>query len=914
MTKYGSLTFTNVNNPYQIISRILAGGIALSLLASVSGFYTKFNRPVFGHEPFRIREFKGQPLYRGAKQSGTRFMTGERRPQRSSRPVPNPNTKKSQPKTNKSHFNRKNGTKKTAMPKKLAEAIQLNKSITLCDTPADVLSLFVKAGGARNTGGNGALNSVNFSTMLHRIAKQSSVTQGHQSKMQQRKEVLTDLRFSILLCAIAESLAKDLVTTESKTKLNKFFKSRELSNISWGLAKLHPLSPPKQGLKVTRYQPPSAIQIEDAKLDSFVNYVQKTDPLAAQLESTSQKLRLEIVQMATLKKQGTTVTTSYLSTLRLLSGLILDGIATSVLDTESIAEFNTQEFANLLWAFATVKRGDEMFAEIVVQRLMARAELNKTQTGVTSFQKNKQSFYEYLTDIHGMKPQEVSNTIWALATMEVRGPQQVAFVEHTAKLMEDDEFLSAFKPQELSNTAWGVVTLLSKRPDRALEDNVDSSYAFIDSDTSDMIDSKDDLETEAVHRILRRVLSIITDNPDDFKSQEVSNTLWACSTTKFGSTTSGVKQEAMDDALLMTETLANVAVSAEKRLQTFLPQELNNLAWSYARLLEPVTVKSPAKGKLNEQNRHFYDILLRAKEESTKLFQGIGQEIMQRRERFAPQDIGTTLWAYATLGYFSAADVDTMPTVPKSLQIPNIDDIYRAGSSIVQIIGPTSFKPQELSNSLWALATAGMIPKYLDAFDTTMKPLKNGRAETNISYILDDPITMCFGAAAMELSRRPFEFKEQEVKDTLWSFSKVGMRHPDLFRSVALHLIGEAKNGNAAETSRTHRGLDQFTPQGLGNLAWSFAKQAGCATEMLASEELDNEKSSSSNGRLAVYETSCLDLGEELVTRFFANIAQACLSNPGMVYSHISRRRLVFILLALIFHLQLVYFLFTQED
>ena len=166
----------------------------------------------------------------------------------------------------------------------------------------------------------------------------------------------------------------------------------------------------------------------------------------------------------------------------------------------------------------------------------------------------------------------------------------------------------------------------------------------------------------------------------------------------------------------------------------------------------------------------------------------------------------------------------------------------------------------------------------------------------------------------MELSRRPFEFKEQEVKDTLWSFSKVGMRHPDLFRSVALHLIGEAKNGNAAETSRTHRGLDQFTPQGLGNLAWSFAKQAGCATEMLASEELDNEKSSSSNGRLAVYETSCLDLGEELVTRFFANIAQACLSNPGMVYSHISRRRLVFILLALIFHLQLVYFLFTQED
>jgi hypothetical protein len=75
---------------------------------------------------------------------------------------------------------------------------------------------------------------------------------------------------------------------------------------------------------------------------------------------------------------------------------------------------------------------------------------------------------------------------------------------------------------------------------------------------------------------------------------------------------------------------------------------------------------------------------------------------------------------------------------------------------------------QELSNSVWALATAGIIPTNLDYFDTTF----NDNINKNM-FLNDDPVTLCFGAAADELIKRPSEFKEQEIKDILWSFSKV---------------------------------------------------------------------------------------------------------------------------------------------
>ena len=124
------------------------------------------------------------------------------------------------------------------------------------------------------------------------------------------------------------------------------------------------------------------------------------------------------------------------------------------------------------------------------------------------------------------------------------------------------------------------------------------------------------------------------------------------------------------------------------------------------------------------------------------------------------KDIGTTLWSFATLEYFD-------------------EEIYRAIVSRITVNDAYTFQPQELSNSVWALATAGVEAMYPDAFDTTMVP-RNLRP----SDWRDDPVTICFEATASEVMRRPHQFKSQEIKDVCWSFSKVSIVTVDVFPQV----------------------------------------------------------------------------------------------------------------------------------
>lgn len=66
--------------------------------------------------------------------------------------------------------------------------------------------------------------------------------------------------------------------------------------------------------------------------------------------------------------------------------------------------------------------------------------------------------------------------------------------------------------------------------------------------------------------------------------------------------------------------------------------------------------------------------------------------------------------------------------------------------------------------------------------------------------------------------------------------------------------------------------MDDFSPQGLGNTAWAFARQAQLVADV-------NERSSvsasvlSKTGKMAVYATSFFDIGEILVHRLFSAIA-----------------------------------------
>ncbi len=131
-------------------------------------------------------------------------------------------------------------------------------------------------------------------------------------------------------------------------------------------------------------------------------------------------------------------------------------------------------------------------------------------------------------------------------------------------------------------------------------------------------------EDQSSLRILRWVAKSLCERVDDFKPQEISNSIWAFATLGFGATSSPSQfntnneyislpsDQPEADRKLVSETLLIVAKNASGRLHRFRPQELNNLAWGFCRL------------------GHY-------SEEMKRLYEGVGQEIIKRHRFFAPQ-------------------------------------------------------------------------------------------------------------------------------------------------------------------------------------------------------------------------------------------------------------------------------------
>jgi hypothetical protein len=763
-----------------------------------------------------------------------RYKNGDNRNQFSN------NTKKS----SKPTYYNNNYANNNPQNEELERAKAINKEVITSSTAQDVLDLFISKGGARGVAGGGVFNSVNYSTILHRLARFSTQMDHNNNNNNnnprnnnnnnndgpiknlpleaKRRMILSDPRFAILLASLGEAL----VQPNSNKIL--IFNNRELANVGWAIAKLR-VVPPANVSPITRPE-----YLRDECTDSNVtnndnddaNIGTKSTKKARVIYSSREQMqsdllelcttvRLQVLEVAKERNQiidpnlKSKVPNRWIPNLSQLAGKLLDMIAYYVL--ELLHEFNSQELANLLYAFSSAGRADEVLFGRLVNQLIDSME---QQVSVDTPDKVP-------------KPQEFSNSIWAFASSGLRGSGQIRLVQYIADIMDENngEIVSLYKPQELSNTAWGIATLISKRSN--LSNNSNGSTSDLDNETQ--------VEDDAALRTLRWVAKSLQERADDFKPQELSNSIWAFATVGFGASTPSDKYVNTNndniclpsdqpdlDRKLVERASEVVAKSAVKRLYRFRPQELNNLAWGLCRL-------------------GFSDGSFR------QLFEGIGQEIIKRHHQFAPQDIGTTLWSFATVEYFD-------------------EKVYKTAASELSLRDCQSFKPQELSNTVWALATAGASPKHLQAFDTSLIPTSK---RITLSEITDDPFTECFAAATTELIRRPHDFKEQEIKDILWSLSKAGIRHPMAFRKVAEHLVGSDED---FANGKTGRGLDGFSPQGLGNLAWSYAKQAQLADAV-------SESNIGTTGRLAVFETSCLDIGESLINRLFRRIAERGISN-----------------------------------
>jgi hypothetical protein len=711
-----------------------------------------------------------------------------------------PKTKRMPANNNSNNNNRRNQQNNNNSAKKKftqADRRRLNQKLVACETAPDLLQVLQNEKDClRVHAGGGCLNSVNFSTALHRLARHCSANQTARTT---RANVLTDPRFALFLASLGEALCSESVP----------FQSREISNIGWALAKLK--------------LPPPALVMPPASSSSAT-------AIQEQVEECSKQVRQAVLQVAADRKEGITTTTAalWIPALSQLAGHMLDHIGQNVCvmeaadDTGQERPFQMQEYANLLWAWATASRTDPTVVSYVLTQMIRQ----QKSSFLTNINKQEET---------SLRPQEWSNSIWALATAGISQESSWPLVEYVSELLETyhPDFSNRFKPQEWSNTVWGVATLASlysKQPQHQQEPLTRNQ------------------QLAAVSIVRSAASYVVTHGAANFKTQELSNTLWAMATLGFGSTITAAKgddtvsfsnnnnnnyvflssDQPVQDQQLMKDALKEILRAALPLLPRFRSQELNNLAWALARLV----------GDRNDDD-DTNDLL-------NPVLSGIARQLANPRQPVTSQDIGTTLWALATLEF--------------------VDEQQQAYRGLAARLTPSqahTYKPQELSNTLWALATAEVQLEDVDAFDTSLVPLEQRRSKAGSQK---DPATGCFAIAARELMKRPHQFKSQEIKDVLWSYSKVGIRHPALFQSVAQYLLG----GEATTAER----LDEFSPQGLGNTAWAFARQAQLSADV--SERLKGSSNlANSNGRLAVYTTSYIDVGELLLQRFFSAIAEA---------------------------------------
>lgn len=563
------------------------------------------------------------------------------------------------------------------MDPRIAKSIQVNKAIIRCETAKEVLALLAATPGTlTKMAGGGSLNNVNFCTALHRISRYLSYN------YKERASVLSDPRYALLLCATVESfvgmdfaeplsaLRRGIPSPESNNTIR--FENREMSSLAWSLAKVRVL-PPK----------------------SAMPFQGNTETAVKEMMGLCYELRSQVLEGGSNKAARSL----WIPTLSRLSARLFDAVEQRVAQSKNLGAFKSQELANLIWAMSTSRRYDQQVFEDYAPKLLA---VWKDDT---------------------VKPQEFSNVIWAYATSQIVGAQQQRLFEIIASVMEERPgFVQTFKSQELSNTAWGLATLISfKRGSRAEKEG---GY-----------DEEDDAEDAVVVRILRKVVQELTVRPNEFKSQEIANTVWALGTLGFGQGDKAwLGREYREFNFIQTDdvegdkevvrlALEAVSDSAQGRLHRFRNQELNNLAWGYAKL---------------GQRDH-------------ELFREIATELSKHHRRINGQDIAATLWAFASTEFFDEAS-------------------FRKLTSRMNINHVHTFNPQELSNVCWAIATAGVEPSYPYAFDTI-----NIRADKlpSMKEISRDPITLFFAAGAQEIMKRPQQFISQEVKDLLWGFSRV---------------------------------------------------------------------------------------------------------------------------------------------
>lgn len=248
--------------------------------------------------------------------------------------------------------------------------------------------------------------------------------------------------------------------------------------------------------------------------------------------------------------------------------------------------------------------------------------------------------------------------------------------------------------------------------------------------------------------------------------------------------------------------------SAHRTLAGFKPQELANTVWAFA------TAITGTSGQERLLLATSVDQMLTLAE----------NEIVQRRAYhnadteggladFKPQELSNTIWAFSTVGRH---DSGVYAAVVEEMKRRNLPD----------------FVPQDLANSVWAIVTAGHACPELLA-QVQEDALKRGIASfktqeiANMVWALakaDHPIHPLLASVASDVRKRKLAaFQPQELSNIVWAFATQAFKAESLLDVVEEELL--------------RRGLTAFKSQEIANTAWAFAKLGHTAEALFQTME-----------------------------------------------------------------------------
>lgn len=217
-----------------------------------------------------------------------------------------------------------------------------------------------------------------------------------------------------------------------------------------------------------------------------------------------------------------------------------------------LPHFTLPELSNSLWALARSFPGDVRSREGSSAMRFAEAAVEESTRRLV-----------HCSSADAMSAQSLSNSLWSVARLEMRGPATEAFVKHCVQAVcsEGTMPISSFSSQSLANTLWAVAKLGGRW-------------------------GADGATTQAISAA---VLSEAGPRLGEFQAQELSMLAWAVAKLRGRGPQVGVRgranaaaSAAASTALQAQAFLVKLADVAVGRLEEFVPQGISNIAWALA--------------------------------------------------------------------------------------------------------------------------------------------------------------------------------------------------------------------------------------------------------------------------------------------------------------------------------------------